>query len=210
MKPVTNVRKGTHWRLLGLLGAALSIPLVAVGFSLRPGLEWAAMDSERAKLRSEVATLPADGDLEVLAIERELLAQRWDAVDHVMNALDELLPKGCDLIELFDDVRLAARAAGVQLQAMSPGTTLPLSANLLNGTSIPEHAPCATELSLLGACEPTQLADFVRRLRGGAHPAEVRALNLSRVSDSSTRFQFQLTLGMLHRGGATSGRGEQL
>ena len=210
MKPVSNVRKRTHWRLLGLLSSALSIPLVAVGFSLRPGLEWAAMDSERTELRNAVAALPADGDLEVLALERELLAQRRDAVENVLEALDGLLPKGCDLIELFDDVRLAARAANVQLQAMSPGTTLPLSADLLAGTEIPENAPSATELSLLGACEPAQLAEFVRRLRGGAHPAEVRALNLSRVSDSSARFQFQLTLGMLHRGGAASGRGEQL
>lgn len=210
MKPVTNVRKGTHWRLLGLLGAALSVPLVAVGFSVRPGLQWAAIDSERSELLSEVADLPADGDLEVLAVERELLAQRRGAIEDVMEALDGLLPKGCDLIELFDDVRRAARAANVQLQAMSPGTTLPLSADLLNRTTIPDHALCATELSLLGACEPAQLAEFVRRLRGGAHPAEVRALNLSRVSDSSARFQFQLTLGMLHRGGAASGRGEQL
>lgn len=209
MKTLTNARRRTHWRYLGLLGATLSIPLAAVGFSVRPGLRWASAEAEIARLAEEVARLPEFGDLGALGEARDRIRRRAGAIEEVTVSLDGLLPWGCDLIELFDDVRRAARATDVELQAMSPGATTPVSADLLNAPVVPPEAPCVTELSLLGICEPQQLSRFVRNLRSGAHPTEVRAVNLSRENDSSKRFRFQLTLGLLHRGARSSGRGEQ-
>lgn len=210
MRSVTNVSRRTRWGLFGLLLCAAAVPVVAVGFSIRPGIRLRAMTGEMGNLERTLAALPAGGDLEVLSTEQIRLEERSKALDEVMQSLDLLLPHGCDLIELFDDVRGAGRGAGLELQAISPGTTTPLDGSEPGMPVASEATPLATELALLGSGELRDLTEFVQLLRASGHPTEVRSLNLSRESSRSTRFRFQLTLGMQHRSGVAPSRAEDL
>ncbi len=199
---VTNVARRKAWRSLGVLAMIGAIPLAAVGFSVRPGLRWAAIDSELKALAESVCELPDGGNMEALKEARSQLERHGAALSELETSLDGLVPYGCDLIELFDEVRRAARGAKIQLQSLSPGMTLALDSGQQAVGPLPDDALHATELALLGTCDLEQLSDFVRRLRAAANPTEVRALNLARENDFSDRFRFQLTLGMLHRGDA--------
>ena len=202
---VTNVSRGRGWRATALLLAVGLVPAGAVGYSAAPGLRWISVQRELEGLRRDADELPGGGDPVLLAAEHERLAKRHDVLLELDRSLESMVPASCDLIALFDGVRRAAERAEVRIQSINPGATAPLFATeSFSESGDAVHATsetAATELGLLGSATLSELADFVRRLKGLGHPNEVRSLSLSAEGEHTDRFRFQLTLGMLHRSG---------
>jgi hypothetical protein len=184
-----NFKVGRRWKLLVPLLPAALLPMLALGFSVRPAVEYGTLERAletaraRADLSSELSAFVAGFGEQGPPTER---------YERFLADLAALVPTGFEAADFYERCLRSKRASNVTLGAINVGARRDLAA------PVGELSLHECVVTLQGRARLADLPRLLAELHDHGQPVGVLQCRLEALEDETHLFDFQLELAVYH------------
>jgi len=184
-----NFARTGRWKLLAPLAPFALLPLTAVGFSLRPAVEYGSLADDLGAARGRFDLAGELASFEALHGEQGPPTERCR---ELLAELAERIPVGFEASAFLERCLSAKRATEVTLGAIDVGAAHDLHAPV-GALSLHERV-----VTLQGRARLTEVERLLAALHREGQPVGVLDARLDVLESDSRYFDFQLQLAVYH------------